>query len=310
MPRPPGESLFGYVDNDVMTAPAGSPPGTPATLAYSTPEFQAGGGTTSVSLVDFAPTGGFVASLQYRTTRTRFDIGLEPFSWFGRFVNLPDRVRVAPARGFRTSLFTGQTMDSRFVPSLPYELSQNGAVVRSGTFSAVSGQILALTPGRYTLKLSGPAGTLAGQSTATTVKATFDTANATDKNPPVLSNFRILADHVPSKAFCIGTRAEIRFRVTDDVALRSVGFQFRLGPQGFWLPWPLVRDGDDLVARLPLGSGHFPDLCNGRETQAVPIGVRIQASDAQGNSFDTEMSPAYARLLPRFSPVPISSVGP
>jgi hypothetical protein len=197
-------------------------------------------------------------------------------------------------------------MDYRSVPQLPFELRQGDTIVRSGTVPGDrSIPSMPVTPGRYALKLQGPAGSLDGQPTGTTVKATFDTA-AADRNPPTLSHFRVLAGGKPSKAFCIGERAEIRFRVTDDVSLRHVQLKFRLGAQGLWLPWLLQRDGADLVARLPLGSWLFPDLCGGGQPlQGLPITVKIEATDTQGNTLETEMTPAYARTFPRSHAAPL-----
>jgi len=209
---------------------------------------------------------------------------------------------VRSAHGYYTWPFVGQMMDHRPAP-MPYELRQGDTVVRSGTLDGAVFPPIPVTPGRYTLTAKGPSGTFVDQPTSTTVKAAFDTS-AADPNPPVLTQFRILAGGQPSKAFCIGERAEIRFRVTDDVQVRRVRLSFRLGAQGFWLPWPLVRDGEDLVAHLPLGWGTSPNLCSG-ETRAVPIAVKIEAADVQGNSIVTEMTPAYARLLPKTHALPL-----
>jgi hypothetical protein len=246
----------------------------------------------------FPPGGGLPASL-YTTPQTKFDVGLEPYSWTGRFDIGPKSLYVDSALGGRGRLFAGQMMDQRGVRSTPYELLQGTTTIQRGELPGDSNSLplIRFTPGRYTLKLQGPAGSLAGQPTATTVKATFD-SDATDPNPPTLTHFRILVDGKPSKAFCIGEKAEIRFRVADDVGVRDVKLAFRIGKQGLWLPWLLGRDGDDIVARLPLGAGTSPNLCANGATLPVPISVRIQAMDTHGNVLDTEMAPAYARRLP------------
>jgi subtilisin family serine protease len=304
MRRPADQAIFGFVDNEVLTAPPGDTTATQST--YATPLFAVSEEGTAA--YGYHRAGRLMPKLLYRTARKSFDLGLEPYAFGAKFANKTDAIQLEPALGLGMRLFVDQHLVHRKAEALPYELRQDGTVVASGMLPGdrYTNPPLPVAPGRYTLAIQGPVGSLGGQPTATTVKATFNTTTA-DPNPPVVTHVRILADGSPSKAFCIGERAEVRFRATDDVALRHARLKLRIGPQGSWLPLPVQAEGGEFVARLPLGFGHRPDLCAGAggTPRAVPISARIEAVDTQGNVLVTELTPAYARLLPESSAAPL-----
>ncbi len=292
MPTPAGESAYGAVGVDVyrVLPPYG------VQRIHTSPILQLSGGKISAYL---AGLDGRI-DLLGETRKTRFELGVEPFTWFGRFANSPEEIRLTSTYGpigETAWLFVGQALDHREEARLPYELRRDGAVVSAG---ALPGDRtvppIAVTPGEYALTIQGPPGNMAGAAAATRLTARFDTA-APDPDPPYVSRFQVLANGRPSKVFCVTDRAEVRFRARDDVRLARVQLLVRIGAERPWLPLLLRRDGEDLVALLPLGSFPLPNTCSST-TKAVPIALRLVATDAQGNSIDTEMTPGYLRLLP------------
>jgi hypothetical protein len=237
----------------------------------------------------------------FETRAASFVVGMEPYSWFGRFVNHPDQIRIGSSFGGATWPFVGQMMDYRPLALVPFELYLGGTLVREGTFqnaqSPTDGHpmLLGVTPGRYTLRLHGPKDVIADQPGSVVVEATFHTA-AADPNPPYLSHFNLLLDGQPTKALDLSGRSEIRFRAYDDTRLAHVALQFRAVANGPWLPLFLRRQGHEYSARLPylplpVGPGMPP-------RPPTPVSLRLLARDGAGNLLSLEMQPAFTLSLP------------
>jgi subtilisin family serine protease len=227
--------------------------------------------------------------------------GLEPQSWFGRFLNEDGRIRLRSSLGGKDWLFVGGLMDATVRAEMPYTLFQPFHGLRRGTLRGASHDDepldLAVAPGLCWLAIEGPTGVVAGQKATTSVVATFNTA-APDPNPPYLSHFAVLLNGKPSERIPWGQRALVRFRAHDDSALRDVRLFYRLGAMAIWWPLALQRDGDQYTAALPALPAFlpfqwflpFPRL---PQSQEIPVSLKVVLRDAQGNTVSNELTPAF-----------------
>jgi len=145
-------------------------------------------------------------------------------------------------------------------------------------------------PGAYTLTVRGPWDAVAGVGTQPRVDLTFDTT-APDPNPPYLSHFGITTiKGRPVKSVHLGQPVEVHFKAHDDVHLKSVRLLVRVGPDGPWQRLPLHRSGGLYRAWLPTWVKPPRD-------GELPISLRIEADDAQGNGFTHLLEPAVGLTL-------------
>ncbi len=309
LPVPDPEAFFTHIEEFVEKD---RKPGDPDDVFYRTPRLQVTPATVRFYMEGSNPYDSVFEwdrnVVVHETRETSFVIGLEPYSWFGRFGNRPDEIRIGSSLGGNTWPFVGQMMDYRMLHRLPFELYQGGTLARQGTFNnAPDGHLfggwpilLDVTPGRYTLRLHGPSDVVADQPGAVVVDATFDTA-AEDPNPPYLSHFTLLKNGEPSKALDLSGRSEIRFRAYDDTRLSHVTLQFRAWTNGPWLPLFLQRRGSQYSARLPfLPVPPRP----GEPSNETPVSLRLVARDVSGNALSLEMKPGFTLNLP---PLPMLS---
>jgi hypothetical protein len=149
---------------------------------------------------------------------------------------------------------------------------------------------LSVVPGAYTLTVRGPWDAVAGVGTQPRVDLTFDTT-APDPNPPYLSHFGITTiKGRPVKSVRLGQPVEVHFKAHDDVHLKSVRLLVRVGPDGPWQRLPLHRSGGLYRAWLPTWVKPPRD-------GELPISLRIEADDAQGNGFTHLLEPAVGLTL-------------
>ena len=310
LPVPDPEAFYTHFEEVVERS---KNPGEPDDVLYRTPRLQVTPETVrfflepksdSQSPIDWDPSVPV-----HETTATEFVIGMEPYSWFGRFVNDPAEIRIGSSLGGMTWPFVGQMMDSRLQRQVPFELYQDAALVQQGTFEdyewPIDGQplLLGVTPGRYTLRLHGPSDMIGDKPGSVVVDATFDTS-AADPNPPYLSHFNLLVDGAPAKTLDLSHRSEIRFRAYDDTHLSHVALQFRAWTDGPWLPLFLRRRGNEYSARLP-----YLPFPVGPEAQSRqrPVSLKLVAKDRSGNVLSLAMEPALTLSLPPLPSAPIST---
>ncbi len=198
-----------------------------------------------------------------------FVSGVGPYSWTGRFANVPDQVFVDGGPYYH---FMSQGKDVRGYPPLEYELSQGGTVVGTGTFNgsgSPSPLALPVTPGRFRLRVPYTSFHLGGQPARADVLAVFDTQSA-DPNPPYLRTL-----HLSSGGACVDRvlagGAQVSLAALDDVGVSEVRLYSKTG--GGFQPLAVVQQPTGEYSAAIPGTG-------------APVVVPLAAvlKDASGNS--------------------------
>jgi len=233
---------------------------------------------------------GYIEELDWEKKRpllstgtTILPLGIGPYSWFGRFRNVSDKIRISSAAGYRFKPFLGQLRDWRPQHPLPYELYQDGALIETGDLLdllAGSGVSLPVTPGEYTLRVPFSNFYVAGEPGRATMTAVFDT-NRADRSPPYLTQFQLFAngefsDILPAPG------GEVRFEVFDeDCGIGPVSLAYDAGAGWRDIPVALSTPGGYTAT--------LPGICG--DTSFVTL--RLVAADNAGNRLELEMSPAF-----------------
>ena len=214
---------------------------------------------------------------------TILPLGIGPYSWFGRFHNLSDKIRISSVIGYPFKPFRGQLRDWRPQDPLPYELYQDGTLIETGDLLellAGSSVSLPITPGAYTLQVPFSNFYVAGQAARATMTAVFDT-NRADCSPPYLTQFQLFAngefsDTLPAPG------GEVRFEVFDeDCGIGHVSLAYDAGDG--WHDIPLSElTPSEFTATLPGMCGDTPF-----------VALRLIAGDNAGNRLELEMTPAF-----------------
>lgn len=234
----------------------------------------------------------------FTTTSQFLDWQLAPPHWFGRFENNLTEVKLWPAKGDREWLFLQQGGDVRPHDNLPYELYQNGELVKSGTLSGIGNpsggskvddlraSISLPGPGVYSLTIPYSGYYLNGRQGLARMTAEFDTLRP-DINPPTLISLNVLANGDPTDV--ITSTGEVCFSIEDDLALGPVSL-YRNTTSG-WVPMPLTDQGDGNWV------GHIPCLI-----EDGFVALKLAAQDEEGNKLTFEADPALM-ILPHSCPL-------
>jgi subtilisin family serine protease len=233
---------------------------------------------------------GYVGELDWETKRpllstsaTILPLGIGPYSWFGRFDNSSDEIRISSAVGYRFKPFLGQLRDWRPQDPLPYELYQDGTLIETGDLLGLlagSSVSLPVTPGAYTLRVPFSNFYVAGEPGRATMTAVFDT-NRADRSPPYLTQFQLFAkgefsDTLPAPG------GEVRFEVFDeDCGIGPVSLAYDTG--GGWSDLPLEE----------LTPGAYTAILPGVSGDTPFVALRLVAEDNAGNRLELEISPAF-----------------
>jgi len=262
IPAPYPDFGVGYLMQDVF----GQAPITPCGFSqhlYTTPYIMAG----STSRIDSYHR--FVDTPVVSSADPVFVSGVGPYSWTGRFANLPDQLFVDGGPYYH---FLSQGKDVRNYPPLEYELSQSGTVVGTGTFNGSGSPYplaLPVTPGRFRLRVPYTSFHLGGQPARADVAAVFDTRSA-DPNPPYLGTL-----HLSSGGACVDRvpagGAEVSVAALDDVGVSEVMLYSK--PGGGYLPLTVVQQP----------SGEYSAAIPGTGAPAV-VPLAAVVKDASGNS--------------------------
>jgi len=217
------------------------------------------------------------------TAATVLPLGIGPYSWFGRFDNLPDEIRISSVVGYRFKPFLGQLRDRRLEDPLPYELYQDGTLIEAGDLlGLLSGPRVSLpvTPGEYTLQVFFSNFYVAGEAGRATMTAVFDT-NRADRSPPYLTQFQLFAngefsDTLPAPG------GEVRFEVFDeDCGIGPVSLAYDAG-EG-WRDLPLAESTPGAYTAT------LPGMCG----DSSFVALRLIAEDNAGNRLELEITPAF-----------------
>jgi parallel beta-helix repeat protein len=210
----------------------------------------------------------------------RWEVGLTPAWWGGRFYNDADTIDVEPAAGWEYFLFFDQYDNLLPDSTYPFTLTHAGQVSATGTLNwSVRG--LQVTAEAYSLTVSHPAAYyLAEQPVIPQIVATFDTRLA-DPNPPYFTSLRLFANGVPTNTVMYGETPYLEMGVYDDVALASMQVSWRPLADGDWQTAYTWSDGSQWRATLP------DDLAAG------DYSLRVIAVDTSGNKIAYTSTPGW-----------------
>ena len=204
-----------------------------------------------------------------------------PPTWFGKFDNLTDRLLLLSSRGFSHWRFRTQQGSWSDHFGVPYAIRREGVLVESGQYpygfhqDGSAGFVTLLTPGAHTFEMTNDRYRIAGANGVAQVSCSFNTLFA-DKNPPFMTELSILAQGEVADTFV--DVATVRFKLLDDVGVASVALSYRVAGAGAWTPLEVGTTPDGYEAALPPVVGY--------------VSLRIEASDAAGNTLSYEMNPA------------------
>lgn len=210
----------------------------------------------------------------------RWEVGLTPAWWSGRFDNQGDKIQVDPSMGWDYYLFFDQYDNVLMPHSYPFTLTGPGAISVTGSLEWDQREIV-VTPGVYSLTASHPAAYfLAEQPVVPEVIATFDT-RLPDPNPPYLTYFRLTAGGVPTNVLAYGQTGYVEAIVADDHALADVHVSWRPLAGGNWQDVLAWQAGDRWRAALP------------DALEAGDYALRLIATDASGNQIVYTSTPGW-----------------
>jgi subtilisin family serine protease len=292
IPVPYPEFQLGLIQEEIYSRLNSDPCDTQiADMLYQTPLLSATDRNTLEGyLFDYkaGEAGGYKASV-FSTTAERLPLGIGPYSWFGRFDNLPTQMRLQAAVGEYVRLYLGQTRDLRPHDPLPYKLYQNGNLVQDSVLWDVGNpwtgkkyaiRVLPNGPGAYTLQIPYSKYLIAGQSGSGLMEASFDSRKS-DSNPPYMTKFEILENGEVTDTLASG-RGQIIFKVFDDLGLNQVALYYDAG--NGWQELGLNRNGDEYSADFssPMANTF--------------VSLKVVAVDSSDNRLSYEMRPAlFAR---------------
>jgi hypothetical protein len=228
-------------------------------------------------------TDGSVEVLKFDNAHAH--VGFGPPTWFGRFENSANQMALESAVGsWPDIIFMTQQYNWSPHRGVHYTLDRNGAPADSGIFTEAGGIngsriVRALVPDAYTLHVPYPQYYVASRQGTARVTASFDTRRA-DPNPPYLKSVSVLGDGVVAESIGVDPRVQrlVRFDLQDDHALASATLGCRRDSTQAWTALPLAADGAGFVATIPESLGY--------------LSLRIQGSDASGNTLDYTLEPA------------------
>lgn len=208
----------------------------------------------------------------------RWDLDLRPNLLPLQFVNQPSRIS-AHNRNTAARWMT-HTVGSIFrtggaVPAAG--IYRDGVLQQTVGMDILSGGV-PVTPGAHELRSSSTY-TIGGVSGSSQVVASFDTDHS-DPNPPFVSAFRIEQNGVrTSQPFEPSATPStfVTFRATDDTSLGPVDLEWRQSGGTVWTKLPLTAVAGELRAPFELEGA---------------IDLRVTATDAAGNRFFEEWTPA------------------
>jgi hypothetical protein len=259
-----------------------------ADMLYQTPHLSGKDRNTFEGYVYDYEAEGY-KSLVFSTTAERLPLGIGPYSWFGRFDNLPSQMRMRAAVGTYLRLYLGQTRDLRPHDPLSYKLYQNGNLVQDSVFWDVGNpwtgkkyalRVLPNGPGAYTLQIPYSKYLIAGQSGSGLMEASFDSRKS-DPNPPYMTKFEILENGEVTDTLASG-RGKIVFKVFDDQGISQVSLYYDSGKG--WQELGLNKNGDEYSADFssPVANTF--------------VSLKVVVVDSSDNRLSYEMRPAlFAR---------------
>lgn len=163
-----------------------------------------------------------------------------------------------------------------------FDLYRNG--VLAGTYPVTTLRAGIASPaGPHEIR-SSSGYAIAGAPGTSQVVASFDTTRS-DRNPPLVARFRIEQNGVRTATPVRPSpfTPAVKFRATDDVTLTSVTLAWRQSGTATWTSLSLTKSGTDYSASLQQGGS---------------IDLRVIATDAAGNSFQEEWTPAVITTTP------------
>ena len=210
----------------------------------------------------------------FSTTAETVDSGLGPYSWYGVFSNSVNTISYFPVNGVYS--FASQTRDLRspgLNGSVPYELYQGSTLVSSGNLGSTG--FLNVSGGSYRLKLALSNFVINGNPGLATVNATMNLA-AQDRNPPYVTQFTVQKGGRLVSPVTDSGGEQVRVVILDDVGVAAVSMSHDEG--NGWQDLVVTREAANAyVACLPAPQ-------SGRNA----VGLRLTASDGQGNALEFE----------------------
>jgi subtilisin family serine protease len=209
----------------------------------------------------------------------RWDIDVRPNVLPLQFVNQPARIfahnREMPPYWMT---HTAGTIIWSFGAMQTAGIYRNGVLQQTVPIDVLYYGGVDVTPGAHELRSSSPY-TIGGVSGSSRVVASFDTSRS-DPNPPFVSAFRIEQNGVrtPRPFEPSGSPSTfVTFRATDDTSLGPVDLEWRQSGGSVWTKLPLTAVAGELRAPFQLEGA---------------IDLRVTATDAAGNRFFEEWTPA------------------
>lgn len=194
------------------------------------------------------------------------------------------------AYGFATTNWVSHTLSTIELVSNAqptFDLYRNGALVGTQPLSKLN-QGIPSEEGAHEIRSTSAydIGAVSGSSQAV---ISFDTSKI-DPNPPALSRFRIeqYGIRTPAPYYPATTSPKVKFRITDNFGSATVKLEWRTSGTPTWTELALSNIGSDYDAVL---------LQNGS------IDLRLTATDAAGNTFQEEWTPA---MITTVAPPPTS----
>lgn len=239
----------------------------------------------------------------------RWETGLTPAWWNGRFDNSGDNIHVAPATGWDYYLFFDQYDNVSPDYNYPFTLTRTGGPVSAGAFTWDMRDV-AVSPDIYTLTVTHPSAYfLAERPVTPEVVTVFDT-RLSDPNPPYLTAFRLLVDNIPTNTLTYGEVGYIEATIVDNVAIADVSVSWQPLSGGVWQTMPIWSTGEQWRATLPddLVAGDYAlrltviDTSDNTLIYTVAPGWRVVGMPtAQVSTFTAEPNVGYNPLTVHFT---------
>ena len=201
--------------------------------------------------------------------------------WFGMLQNTTTSISLKDAKGNSTKrLFYFPLKDYTPLPDLRYQLYQGENLIDSGKVYDKTNFTIPVSPGQFTLKIPTDHYYIHGEKGNALVQCTFDTRK-TDKNPPVLTSFKIFAGNDITDILKLSDNGSIKFSVEDESILSHVGLYIQSQGSAIWDTLNTYKCGYTYTADFP------QDLSEGF------ISLKIIAEDVLNNKLEYEVDPAF-----------------